>query len=154
GAALAASVLLALAAGVAFSRLGAGAEPAPALATVPAGVFARAGITVEGASQPPYCDAERGAAQGRVAIGVAGCEARRDGAAGALRRALRGRVAEAALARVGGPPAGGLGKGRMVWLVVVRSSLLVRPDQESPQVLVFVAAATGEVIPTLPAPAP
>ncbi|HXM55372.1 MAG TPA: PepSY domain-containing protein [Candidatus Dormibacteraeota bacterium] len=153
-AALAGSVLLALGAGLAASRLGAGVPPAPVLATVPAGVLARAGITVEGASQPPYCDVERGAARGRVQVGMAGCAISREDAEAALLPAFRGAVAEATLARVSGPPASGLGKDRTVWLVVVRSYLLVRPDQESPQVLVFVDAATGQVITTLPAPAP
>src|SRR5438874_12802279 len=112
-AALAGSVLLALGAGVAASRLGAGAAPAPVLSTVPPGVFARAGITVQGAGQPPYCDAERGAARGRVSIGVAGCAISREDAESALLPAFRGTVAEAALARVSGPPASGLGKDRM-----------------------------------------
>jgi hypothetical protein len=143
--ALAGSALLALAAGAGAARLAAPAPPAPRLATVPSGALARAGITVAGAGQPPYCDLER-----RAARGMAGCAISRADAEAALLPAFQGNVKEAALARVSGPPASGLGQDRMVWLVVVRSYLLVRADQASPDVVVFVDAGTGQVITTLP----
>jgi len=144
-AALAGSALVAVGAGVAAGRIAAPSAPAPLLATVPAGALTRAGITVSGAGQPPYCDAER-----RAGSGLAGCAISRGDAEASLLPAFQGTVREAALARVSGPPASGLGRDRMVWLVVVRSYLLVRPDQTSPDVVVFVDAATGKVLTTLP----
>jgi hypothetical protein len=145
GAALAGSALLAAGAGIAAGRLAPPAPPAPRLETVPPGALARAGITVDGAGQPAYCGVER-----VRAAGVGGCAISRGDAEAALLPAFQGTVREAVLARVSGPPASGLGRDRTVWLVVVRSYLLVRPDQTSPDVVVFVDAATGKVVTTLP----
>jgi hypothetical protein len=149
--ALGASALLAVGFAVGIGGVFPGAPPAPQLRTVPAGTLARAGITLAGADQPAYCGLERSAVKRWVPAGGAGCPISRDEARAALLPVFQGDVIESALARVSGPYASGLGRDRLVWLVVVRSSLLVGVGQTSPRAIVFVDGSTGQVLTTLPA---
>ncbi|TMC03281.1 MAG: hypothetical protein E6J41_28025 [Chloroflexi bacterium] len=171
--ALGLSAALAIGAGVATSRLVAGAQEPPRLRTVPAQTLSRAGITVAAASQPPYCEIERGAAErGWTSSGVAGCAVSRMQAQSALLPVFQGHVTESVLARVSGPATSNIGSGRLVWMVVVSSSLLVLPTNAcgppvasgpacaagrlgpvSTQAVVFVDATNGQVLTTVPVPA-
>ncbi|HEY4028275.1 MAG TPA: hypothetical protein VGO86_17745 [Candidatus Dormibacteraeota bacterium] len=150
-AALAGSALLAVGFAVWISGLTAGAPPAPQLRTVPAGTLSRAGITVAGAAQPAYCELERSAVKRWTSAGGGGCPISGPEAQAALLPVFQADVTELALARVSGPRASGLGRDRLVWLVVVNSSLLVGVGQTSPRAVVFVDGTTGEVLTTLPA---
>jgi hypothetical protein len=172
--ALGGSALLAAGFGIGVGRLAQAPQPAPQLRTVPAGALARAGITIGAADQPPYCDAGRSAAARRVVqSGLPGCAISGEAAQASLLPAFQGTVTEAVLARANGPAASGIGQGRLVWLVVVRSSLLVLPTtacappvasgpacasrdmgQVSGQAIVFVDGSTGQVLTTLPVAAP
>jgi hypothetical protein len=172
-AALAGSAVLAVGVGVTTSLLVAGAQEAPRLHTVPAGTLSAAGISAAAASQPPYCDVERGAAQrGWTSAGVAGCAIARSDAEAALLPVFQGHVTEAVLARVTGPATSDIGRDRLVWMVVVQSSLLVLPTNAcgpprasgpacaagrmgpvSSQAIVFVDATNGQVLTTVPVPA-
>jgi hypothetical protein len=169
-AALAGSVLLAVGFGIGIGRAVGATQPPPRLRTVPAGALARAGIDLGSADQPPYCDAERtAAARGWVSTGLAGCAITGREARAALLPTFQSSVTEAVLARVSGPAVSGIGDGRLVWVVVVQSSLLVLPTtacgppvasgpacaaprlgQVSPQAIVFVDASSGHVLTTLP----
>ena len=172
--ALGASAGLAVGFGVVTSRLVAGAQQAPRLRTVPARTLAQAGITVAAASQPPFCDVERGAAEHRwTSSGVAGCAIGQSEAEAALLPVFQGHVAEAALARVTGPATSDIGRDRLVWMLVVQSSLLVIPTDAcgppagsgaacravqtgpvSTRAVVFVDATNGQVVTTVPVPPP
>jgi hypothetical protein len=149
--ALGASTLLAAGFAVWIAGLVAGAPPAPQLQTVPAGTLSRAGITVTGAAQPGYCEVERSAVKRWVPAAGGGCPISRDEARAALLPVFQGDVTESTLARVSGPSASGLGRDRLVWLVVVHSSLLVGVGQTSPRAIVFVDGVTGQVLTTVPA---
>jgi len=168
--ALGASAALALAVGVATTRLVARAEVAPHLRTVPPGTLSAAGISVAAASQPPYCDVERSAAQrGWTSAGAAGCAIGQPDAEAALLPVFQGHVTEAVLARVTGPATSDIGHDRLVWMLVVRSSLLVLPTNAcgpprasgpacaagrmgpvSSQAVVLVDATNGQVLTTVP----
>jgi hypothetical protein len=150
-AALGASALLAGAVAVEAGRLAGGTPPAPRLRTVPAGTLSRAGITVTGVDRPAYCDLERTAVGRWAPAAGAGCPISGAEARSALLPVFQGGVTEATLARVSGPSGSGLGRDRLVWLVVVRSSLLVGVGQDSPRAVVFVDGVTGQVLTTLPA---
>jgi hypothetical protein len=170
--ALGASAVLAFGVGVATSLLVAGAQEPPRLRTVPARTLPQAGISVAAASQPPYCDVERTAAQrGWTSAGMAGCAIGRAQAQTALLPVFQGHVTEAVLARVTGPATSDIGRDRLVWLVVVQSSLLVLPTNAcgppvasgpacaagrmgpvSSQAVVFVDATSGQVLTTVPVP--
>jgi len=170
--ALAGSVVLAVGVGLGLGHLGAGAQPAPRLRTVPAAMLTQSGITLTAAGQPPYCGLASGAAERRwIPTSLAGCAISAQQAKGALLPAFQGGVTEMALARVSGPYASHLGQDRLVWLVVVRSSLLVLPTTDctspvvtdpgcvarrlghtSAQAIVFVDGSTGQVLTTLPVP--
>ena len=171
--ALCVSGLLAAGFGVGISRLTAAAGPPPSLGTVPAGTLSRAGVTLAAASQPPYCDIERGAAQRGAPAGVGGCAISREQAESNLLPAFRGTVREAVLARVSGPSGSGIGQDQLVWLVVVRSNLLVLPTTYcappvpggaacqsrglgavSNQAIVFIDGLTGQVLTTVSVAAP
>jgi hypothetical protein len=172
--ALGASAALAVGVGVATSRLVARAEEAPRLRTVPARTLPAAGISVGPASQPPYCGVERTAAQrGWTSAGVAGCAIDQSDAEAALLPVFQGHVTEAVLARVTGPATSDIGRDRLVWMLVVRSSLLVLPTNAcgpprasgpacaagrmgpvSSQAVVFVDATNGQVLTTVAVPAP
>lgn len=171
--ALAGSALLAVGFGIGIGRAVGAARQAPHLRTVPAAALARAGVTLGAADQPPYCDAERTAAARRwVSNGLAGCAITAAEARDALLPSFQSSVSEAVLARVSGPAVSGIGDGRLVWVVVVQSSLLVLPTtgcgpprangpacaaprmgQVSPQAIVFVDGTSGQVLTTLPVPA-
>jgi hypothetical protein len=171
--ALGASAALAVGVGVATTRLVAGAEEAPRLRTVPARTLAAAGITVAAPSQPPYCDVERDAAQrGWTPSGTAGCAISQTDAEAALLPVFQGHVIEAVLARVSGPAATDVGADRLVWMLVVRSNLLVLPTDAcgpprasgpacaagrmgpvSTQAVVLVDATNGQVLTTVAVPA-
>lgn len=171
--ALGSSAALAVGVGVATTRLVAGAEAAPRLRTVPPRTLSAAGISVAAASQPPYCDVERSAAQrGWTSAGLAGCAIAQSDAEAALLPVFQGHVTEAVLARATGPATSDIGSDRLVWVVVVRSSLLVLPTNAcgppratgpacaagrmgpvSSQAIVFVDATTGQVLTTVPVPA-
>lgn len=171
--ALCASAVVAVGVGVLSTRLVAGAQEAPTLHTVPARTLAQAGITTSAASQPPYCDVERtAAARGWTASGMAGCAIGRPQAEAALLPIFQGHVTEAVLARITGPVSSQIGSDRLVWMVVVQSSLLVLPTNScgpprasgpacaagrmgpvSTQAVVFVDATSGQVITTVPVPA-
>jgi hypothetical protein len=170
--ALGASAVLAVGVGVATSLLVAGAQEPPRLRTVPARTLPQAGISLAAASQPPYCDVERTAAQrGWTSAGVAGCAIGRTRAEAALLPVFQGHVTEAVLARVTGPATSDIGRDRLVWMVVVQSSLLVLPTNAcgppvasgpacaagrmgpvSSQAVVFVDATSGQVLTTVPVP--
>lgn len=168
--ALAGSAVLAVGFGVGIGRAVQSPRAAPHLRTVPAGALARAGITMGPADQPPYCGAGRPAAgRGWVPSGLPGCAISGEEARASLLPAFQGMVTEAVLARVSGPAGSGIGQGRLVWLVVVRSSLLVLPATAcappvasgpacavrdlgpvSPEAIVFVDGSSGQVLTTLP----
>jgi hypothetical protein len=149
--ALGVSALLAVGFAAEAGRVAGGTPPAPQLRTVPAGTLSRAGITVAGVDQPAFCDLERTAVRRWVSAGGGGCPISGAEARSALLPVFQADVTEATLARVSGPDGSGLGRGRLVWLVVVRSSLLVGVGQDSPRAIVFVDGATGQVLTTLPA---
>jgi hypothetical protein len=171
--ALGASAALAVGVGAGATRLVAGAQEPPRLRTVPARTLPSAGIIVAAANQPPYCDFERGAAQrGWTSTGTAGCAITQREAEGELLPIFQGHVTEAVLARVTGPASSGVGSDRMVWMLVVRSSLLVLPTDAcgpprasgpacaagrmgpaSMEAVVLVDATDGEVLTTVPVPA-
>ena len=171
--ALGASAALALGVGVGTTRLVAGAEEAPRLRTVPARTLSAAGISVAAPSQPPFCDAERNAAErGWTSSGTAGCAISQRDAEAALLPVFQGHVTEAVLARVSGPATTDVGSSRLVWMLVVRSSLLVLPTDAcgpprasgpacaagrmgpvSTQAVVLVDATNGQVLTTVPVPA-
>jgi hypothetical protein len=166
------SVVLAVGFGVAVRHLVATTRPAPTLRTVPAQTLPQAGMTVVAASQPPYCEFGRGIAERRwMSGGIAGCAITRAEAEAALLPVFQGHVSEAVLARVTGPAASDLGRDRLVWMVVVQSSLLVLPTTAcappvasgpacavshlgpvSKEVIVFVDAANGQVLTSVPVP--
>ena len=168
--ALGGSAILAVGFGIGVTRLAASSSPQPRLRTVPAGALARAGITVSAADQPVYCDAERTAAARRwVSTGLAGCPITAAQAEASLLPAFQANVTETVLARASGPASSGIGQDRLVWMVVVQSSLLVLPTtacgppvasgpacaaprmgQVSPQAIVFVDGSSGQVLTTLP----
>jgi hypothetical protein len=174
--ALGATAALAVGVGVGTTRLVAGAEGAPRLRTVPARTLSSAGISAAAPRQPPYCDVERGAAQrGWTSSGTAGCAISQADAEAALLPVFQGRVTEAVLARVTGPATTDVGSDRLVWMLVVKSSLLVLPTDAcgpprasgpacaagpgrmgpvSTQAVVLVDAANGQVLTTVPVPAP
>ena len=167
--ALAGSALLAAGFGIGIGRVVGAARQPPHLRTVPAASLARAGVTLGAADQPPYCDAERTvAARHWISTGVAGCAITGDEARAALLPSFQSGVTETVLARVSGPGATGIGQGRLVWVVVVRSSLLVLPasacgpprasgpacaaprmGQASPQAIVLVDGSSGQVLRTV-----
>jgi hypothetical protein len=171
--ALGASAALAVGVGVATTRLVAGAEEAPRLRTVPARTLSAAGITLAAPSQPPYCGVERDAVQrGWASSGTAGCAISQSDAESSLLPIFQGHVTEGVLARATGPPSTEIGTGRLVWLLVVKSSLLVLPTDAcgppvasgpacaagrmgpvSTQAVVLVDAANGQVLTTVPVPA-
>jgi hypothetical protein len=168
--ALGGSAALAVGFGVGVSRLAASSSPAPHLRTVPASALARAGITVSAPDQPLYCDAERTAAERRwISNGLAGCPITAAQAQASLLPAFQSTVTETVLARATGPTTSGIGQGRLVWIVVVQSSLLVLPTtacgppvasgpacaaprlgQVSGQAIVFVDGSSGQVLTTVP----
>jgi hypothetical protein len=157
--ALGVSAVLAAGVGVAASRLVARAREAPRLRTVAARTLPEAGITVVAASQPPYCDVERGAADhGWTSDGMAGCAIGQTEAEAALLPVFQGHVIEAVLARVTGPATSDVGRDRLVWMLVVQSSLLVLPNDSgrvgsvSTRAVVLVDARSGQVLMTVPAP--
>lgn len=172
--ALGASVLLAIGVGVGVGRLAQGPQTAPKLRTVPVGALARAGITIGAADQPPYCGAGRSVAGRRpVPSFLPGCAISGEEAQASLLPVFQGTVTEAVLARASGPATSGLGQGRLVWLVVVQSSLLVLPTtacappvasgpacasrdvgQLTGEAIVFVDGSTGQVLTTLPVAGP
>jgi hypothetical protein len=171
-AAVAASAVLAVGFGLWVSHLAAATPAAPQLRTVPARTLPNAGISVAAASQPPYCDLERTAAErGWTSAGVAGCAITRPEAQAALLPIFQGNVTEAVLARVTGPVGSEVGQDRLVWLMVVRSNLLVLPATAcgpprasgpacaagrmgpvSTQAIVIVDGTSGNVITTVPVP--
>jgi hypothetical protein len=173
--ALGASAALAVGVGVGTTRLVAGVEEAPRLRTVPARTLAAAGISVAAPSQPPYCDVERDAAErGWTSSGTAGCAISQTDAEAALLPVFQGHVTEAVLARVSGPATADIGSDRLVWMLVVKSSLLVLPTDAcgppratgpacaagpgrmgpvSTQAVVLVDATNGQVLTTVPVPA-
>jgi hypothetical protein len=171
--ALAGSVLLAVGFGIGIGLLAGAARQPPHLRTVPPAALARAGVTLGAADQPPYCDAERTAAERHlVSNGLAGCAITAAEARDALLPSFQSSVTESVLARVSGPAVSGIGDGRLVWVVVVQSSLLVLPTtacgpprangpacaaprmgQVSTQAIVFVDGSSGQVLTTLPVPA-
>jgi hypothetical protein len=171
--ALGASAVLAAGVGVLTTRLVSSTQQAPSLHTVPAQTLARAGISVAAASQPPYCDVERtAAARGWTSAGLAGCAIDRTEAESALLPVFQGHVTEAVLARVTGPASSQIGSDRLVWMVVVQSSLLVLPTNAcgpprasgpacaagrmgpaSTQAVIFVDGNSGQVLTTVPVPA-
>lgn len=164
--ALGASALLAAGFGLTVARLAAATEPAPQLRTVPAGTLQQAGFSVAGAGQPPYCDLGRDGARRRwVSGGVAGCAITRAQAEDALLPGFQQSVREAVLARVSGPDGGAVGRNRLVWMVVVESSLLVLPPSgcaaavstgpvcpvpSTNQAVVLIDGTTAEVLTTVP----
>lgn len=170
--ALGASAALAAGFGLAIAGLASRTQPAPQLATVPARTLPQAGIRVAAANQPPYCDLERGAAERRwISAGVAGCAITRPAAEAALLPGFQGTVQEAVLARVSAESEGSLGHDRLVWMLVVRSSLLLIPPSGcgatptsgpacavrgagavTNRAVVLVDATTGEVITAVPVP--
>lgn len=125
--ALAGSALLAAGFGVGIELLVARPQPAPQLHTVPAGTLAQAGVTVSAPNQPPYCDVERSTLQHVTSTGAAGCAISVDRARGSLLPVFQPDVQEAVLARVSGPSGSGIGQDRLVWLLVIRSDLLMLP---------------------------
>jgi hypothetical protein len=171
--ALGASAALAVGVGVGSTRLVAGAEEAPRLRTVPDRTLAAAGISVAAPHQPPYCDVERDAARrGWTSSGAGGCAISQTDAEAALLPVFQGHVTEAALARVSGPATTDVGSDRLVWMLVVRSSLLVLPTDAcgpprasgpacaagrmgpvSNQAVVLVDATNGQVLTTVAVPA-
>jgi hypothetical protein len=137
---------------------------------VPAGTLARAGYTVASPGQPPYCDLGRDSARRRwVPGGAGGCAiAQTQAEDDALQRDVQQSVKEAVLARVSGPGAA-VGRDRLVWLVVVETSLLVYPEphgcvavptgQACPKrvtgrCVVLVDGTTGEALTTVPVASP
>jgi hypothetical protein len=170
---LGASALLAVGVGVVTTRLVASAQQPPRLRTVPLRTLPAAGFSVAAANQPPYCDLERDAVQrGWTSSGVAGCAISRSDAESALLPVFQGHVSEAVLARVTGPADSDVGSDQLVWLLVVRSSLLVLPTNAcgpprasgpacatgrmgpvSTQAVVIVDATDGQVLTTVPVPA-
>jgi len=168
--AVVATLLIAVGVGVGVSRLDATAPPAPRLHTVPADTLSRAGIVLGGASQPPYCGVEdRAVERGWLAARSAECAVGRDRAAAAALPGGRGAVLEAVLARVSGD--GVVGHGRLAWVMVVRSDLLLVPANAcappsatgpacavarlgpvSNQAVVIVDGATGQVLRWVPVP--
>jgi hypothetical protein len=171
-AALAATAVLAVGFAVWVDHVSAGAEPSPVLHTVAAGELTRAGVTLAAPGQPPYCGVDLEVAGQRLAsAGPAGCAVSEQAARSSLLPAFQGAVTEAVLARVSGPSA--IGQDRLVWLLVVRSSLLVLPTsrcaaprangpacmslalgQISTEAVVFVDGTTGQVLTTLPVAGP
>ncbi len=128
GAALAISLLVAVGFAVAVDRVTAGREPAPHLRSVSQGALAASGLTLEAATQPPYCGAEQAAAHaGWLRAGWAGCAIGRDAAEAAVMRLGSGQVVESLLARV---TASGRQPGfrdRLAWVVVVRGGMVLLP---------------------------
>jgi len=130
---------------------------------VPPGTLSRAGVTLAAAKQPPYCGWRQDAGQaGTIPASLPGCAVTRRQAEGALLPGFRGSVVETALARASGPSASGIGRGRLVWLVVVRSNLLVlpttscgpcgspRPPQVSNRAVAIVDGWTAQVLTVVP----
>jgi hypothetical protein len=173
---LGASAVLAVGVGVATTRLVAGAQQAPRLRTVPPETLPAAGISVAAANQPPYCDLERDAARrGWTSSGEAGCAISQSDAESALLPIFQGQVTEALLARATGPANSDVGSDQLVWMLVVRSSLLVLPTNAcgpprasgpacaagpgrmgpiSSRAVVLVDATDGQVLTTVPVPVP
>ena len=125
------------------------------------------------ADQPPYCDLGRvEVAQRRVLPdGAAGCAISEREAQAALLPAFQNAVTEAVLVRVSGPATSGIGQDRLVWLMVVQSSLLILPTTAcgpprstgpacaagrigpiSTQAIVFVDGSSGQVLTTVSVP--
>jgi hypothetical protein len=170
--ALAVSAVLAIGFGALISHATA-RQPVPRLRTVPGAFLEQNGYSLASADQPPYCGAERSAVAHWVSTGQAGCAIGQDEARLSTLPIFQGTVREAVLARATGPDNSGLGRDRLVWLLVVRSSLLILPttdcgpprpsgpacqarhlDRPSDEVIVFVDATTGQVITMVAVPMP
>jgi hypothetical protein len=171
---LAGSALLAVGFGIGVGNAFGAARQPPHLRTVSSAALARAGVALGAADQPPYCDAARtAAARHWVSAGVAGCAITGAEAESALLPSFQPAVTETVLARVSGPAVGDVGQGRLVWIVVVQSNLLVLPTnacgpprasgpacaaprmgQVSSQAIVLVDGTSGQVLRTVSIPAP
>jgi hypothetical protein len=171
-AAACASAVLAVGFGAAISRVGA-AEPAPRLGTVPSGILGQAGYSLAPAGQPPYCGVERMALDRWVSTGQAGCAISEQEARAAPLLPFQATVREAVLARATGSDSSGVGRDRLVWLLVLRSSTPILPATEcgppvstgpacrarslgqvSNEEIAFVDATTGQVLTTVSVPTP
>ncbi|HKA49541.1 MAG TPA: hypothetical protein VKK19_08130 [Candidatus Dormibacteraeota bacterium] len=121
-AALAGSALLAVGFAVDVDRLVTSTPQAPHLTSISdAGLYARYGVTLAAALQPPYCGLEQTAAKtGWLGPGTAGCAISRERAEAAALGRGSGRVIESVLARVSSSWNPEI-RDRMAWLVVVRS---------------------------------
>jgi hypothetical protein len=167
--ALVGTLSLAVGLGIGISHALAATPPAPALHSVPAGTLARAGVTLAAPQHPPYCRLEGTApAQNWPGPDWTRCAISRQEAESARLPGFQGTVLEAVLARASGPPEGGLGSGRLVWLVVVRSTLLIQPTECGPPIssgmvcawahpaqtsstlVVVIDAVSGGVVTTIP----
>jgi hypothetical protein len=166
--ALVATLTLAVGLGVGVSHVLAETPPAPALRSVPDGTLARSGVTLVAPQQPPYCRLE-GSAPPQKWPGPdwTRCAIARREAESARLPVFPGTVLETVLARASGPPEGGLGSGRLVWLVVVRSTLPIQPIECGPPnsgvvcgwaqpaqttstMVVVIDAVSGSVVTTIP----
>jgi hypothetical protein len=141
-AALAGTGVLAAGVVVVADRVFTAAAPAPRLGTVPTSVLVRAGYTLSAASTPPYCGMQQAAAgRGWLPQGAAGCpmsqSAAEEPAAGAVQEALLARVTSSA---------NGIGRDRLMWLVVYRPARVLQP------MIRCASPASGPPCPPAPAP--
>jgi len=168
--AVTATALLAAGVTAGVSYLIASSRPAPQLHTVSAATLSGAAISLAPADQPPYCDLEQGAVQrGWVGTASGGCAVSRQEASRAIPAGQA--VLEAVLVRIDAPDPSPIGHGRLAWLLVVRSSLLMLPTTGcAPPVasgpacsvgrlgpvsnvaIVVVDGSSGEVVTTLSVP--
>ncbi|HEY4025518.1 MAG TPA: hypothetical protein VGO86_03725 [Candidatus Dormibacteraeota bacterium] len=126
-AALTGCVVVAVGFAVAVDRAIASRGQAPRLHTASASTLATAGITLSAPLTPPYCGVEHAAAErGWLPAGAVNCPIVRSAAEAAAARG-GGQVLESVLARVGTTGTAGAGHDRLMWLVVVRSSVVMLP---------------------------
>ena len=98
--------------------------PAPQLKTVPASTLARMGLTLSGASQPPYCGlASAVAHRGWTLAGSAGCAVERETAEAAATSGSRARVVESVLALVTSTRPSSIGRSHPSWVVVTQTTI-------------------------------
>ena len=168
--AVSATALLAAGVTVGVGYSSTSGQSAPQLHSVPPGTMSGAGISLAPAGQPPYCGVERGAVQrGWIGTASGGCAISQQEASQAIPPGQA--VLEAVLVRVDAPDPSPIGHGRLAWLLVVRSNLLMLPTigcappvasgpacavrrlgRVSNEAVVVVDGSSAEVVTTLPLP--
>ncbi|HXM54708.1 MAG TPA: hypothetical protein VOB72_04905 [Candidatus Dormibacteraeota bacterium] len=124
-AALVGSALVAAGFAVAVNAAARVSASRPHLRTVSDAALAQAGYALAAPAVPPHCSIEQQAAErGWLPQGVARCPISRQAAIAAATRGSDSRSPDAVLARVS-TTGGGLD--RLVWLVVVQSSIVMTP---------------------------